>query len=423
MFRPFLKDDHGNLTLFTALALVPLIGCVGMSVDYARLVKERTVLDTVVDAAVLAAVSSAEIAEADGKKTSDIIAAARDAASKSWQSNSKRLETTVDGDPQIDIERKGKSWTATVRYEGDYPTTFMAILGIGTMRLGSYAEASGTTTNTKDFWQINVVVDVSNSMGIGATQADMDAMQANNKINCTFACHPPKGSVWKDTVDIAHKAGVKLRIDIVDSAIDALTTTIASMTDNATHIKTRLIGMERDATELVALTPQPSKIAAHKLELVEAKLDGSMSTGDSNYRAALETVTTMVGVADDGHDAAKPRKAVFLITDGIHDSNAFEGNYEVKWTNKHYLGPVDPDFCDDMKANGVEVGVLYINYITPYGYEYLIDPFKSQVLTDLKACASDESLFFNATSEAGITQSLQDMLEATMTRKMPRLTQ
>ena len=421
--QSFLKNQRGNLTLFTALTLVPLIGAAGMSIDYARLVKERTLLNSITDAAVLAAVSSAEQADADGLSTADVVDAARAAALKSWESNGVRFETEVEGDPSIKVVRTGQHWSASVTYSGVYRTTFMAVLGIDKMALDSHAEASGATTLSKDYWQLSVVVDVSNSMGIGATKSDMDALQANMQINCTFACHSPAGSIYKNTVDIAHAAGIKLRIDIVDSAIDALASTISGMTDNDTYVKTRLIGIERDAKELVALTPTPSKISDYKLQLVEAKLDGTMSTGDSNYRASLAKVTSMVGAADDGSSAGKPRKAVFLITDGIHDSNIFEENYEVKWTNKHYLGPIDPDFCADMKSKGVMVGVLYIDYIAPYGYEKYFDPFQSMVLPSLKACASSEDLFFNATSEEGITQALQDMLQAAITRKMPRLTQ
>jgi hypothetical protein len=68
------------------------------------------------------------------------------------------------------------------------------------------------------------------------------------------------------------------------------------------------------------------------------------------------------------------------------------------------------------------VGVLYIDYITPQGYEGAVNPIMGDVLPNMKACASD-GLFFNATSPAGIALAMKDMLAAAMGLGAVRLTE
>ncbi len=75
-----------------------------------------------------------------------------------------------------------------------------------------------------------------------------------------------------------------------------------------------------------------------------------------------------------------------------------------------------------MKDNGVTVGVLYIDYIVPAGFEFAVDPYKTEILPDLKACATD-GLFFNATSPEGIKSAMKDMLATAMGLGAVRLTQ
>jgi hypothetical protein len=113
---------------------------------------------------------------------------------------------------------------------------------------------------------------------------------------------------------------------------------------------------------------------------------------------------------------------VFIVTDGVHDSDVWESNVVSVAGSEHQDGPIDPAFCSQLKANGITVGVLYIDYIVPAGFEGYVDQFQANMLPSLQACASD-GLFFNATSPSGIKQAFLDMLVAAFSAGSIRLTQ
>ncbi len=53
LFKDFLRDRRGNVAMLFAIAIIPLMGSVGMAIDYSRFAQERTRLGDALDAAVL----------------------------------------------------------------------------------------------------------------------------------------------------------------------------------------------------------------------------------------------------------------------------------------------------------------------------------------------------------------------------------
>jgi Flp pilus assembly protein TadG len=417
--RRLFPAERGNVTVMFALSLLLLLVAMGSVVDYVNLVKERTELNAATDATVLAGLTAAIQADKAGRATAQNLG--QQAAIAMWKANvGPWLEDAADA-PNINIAKNGTIWTATVDFRGRYPTNFMNLVGIKTMPLVSHAQASTALAQQKNFWQFHIAVDTSNSMGIGATAADMTAISTKVMSGCTFACHSD-GKVFADTYTTAHNLGIKLRLDVVNDAVAAMVNQMQSLNDG-THFKARLVGMDRDANELVAMTPNLSSIVNYKIALPLALVESNMSTGETDYNTSFATLTNSVPAAGDGSAAAKARQAVFIVTDGVHDSYTSEPNAVYHWSNyHHYLGPVDPDFCQKMKDNGALVGVLYINYIPPTGYEKVITPYQSNISPDLKACASD-NMFFNATSAQDIQNALSQMLTSALSSTIPRLTQ
>lgn len=64
LFSNFVRDRRGNVAMIFALAIVPLIGSVGMAIDYSRFAQERTRLGDALDAAVLAVGSQPRMSDA-----------------------------------------------------------------------------------------------------------------------------------------------------------------------------------------------------------------------------------------------------------------------------------------------------------------------------------------------------------------------
>ena len=415
--RAGLSAEDGNVTIIFALSLIVLLGAAGAAVDYVRFNRMKTVYDAAADSAALAAVAAAVKADRDGASEVPVIAKA--AAQSVWAANLSNLDSgTASPTLTVKMKHNGKAWTADVDYGGVMPTSFLGALGVKSVAMTGAAQSSTTVEKVNKHWEFSIVVDDSSSMGIGATQADMDAMNANPKIKCSFACHwanYAKGET--DSASVAKAAGTKLRIDIVDEAVDGMIEAMKEA-DAGDYLKARLFGLNNTVDQLVELSASLENVSKHDIQLSTT----SYSVGNTNYRASMSALTTKVGAGGDGSSAAKPLKGVFIVTDGIHDSPVWESNVVRVVSKDHQVGPLDPAFCSTLKSTGVKVGVLYINYITPAGYGGYIDPYKSSILPNLKSCASD-GLFFNATTPEGIKSALLDMLAATFKQGDLRLTQ
>lgn len=419
--RLFAASPHGNVTILLALALLVVFASAGAAIDYIRLGNQRTAVAAAADTTALAAVEAALGAEKAKKSNPKSIA--ESAAQGIWKANVATWLSDTSAKPVIKVSKAGQAWSAEVTFKGTFKTSFMSAVGLNSMSLEGHAEASTATAAIQSFWQFHVVVDTSNSMGIGATQSDMNALVANKQIACAFACHfTGTHFYFKNTLAIAAAAGIKLRINIVNDAITAMIGQMKQMSDGV-HLKARLVGIDRDANELVPMTASLDKIGTFKIELTEAIVDpnAAIATGDTDYAVAIKTLTKDVGPSGDGSSEAKAQKAVFIVTDGVHDSYGSEPNAIYTWSTHHRIGPVDPKFCQSMKDAGVTVGVLYIDYIPPTSMEYVVKSTQPSILPNLKACAS-EGLFFNATSADGIKKAMQDMFVMTMSGSIPRLT-
>ena len=392
-----------------------MVSGAGAAIDYIRMMDHKTAVTAAADAAVLAAISSAVEFEKNGGN--GVPKLAKDAALAIWTANLKSAGITFDKEPKIVIKKTGKAWTAVVSFDEEYPTTFMNLVGVKTMKMSGEAQAGTTIDKMVTFWDMHIVVDDSSSMGIGATQADMDALNDHPSINCSFACHWADYSKGEtDSASIAKAAGIRLRIDIVDEAVDAMISDMKLASDGS-NVRAKLWGFNDTVSELVALTKKLDDIANHDIQLYKTP----QSIGNTNYRASMEKLEVEIGKAGSGKSAVDAKKAVFIVTDGIHDSRFKESNSVVDWQD-HYLGTMDPAFCAKMKSDGVIVGVLFIDYITPAGFEGSIDPVKPDVLPNLKACATD-GMFYNATSPDAIKTAMKDMLSTAFGIGDVRLTQ
>lgn len=414
-WRRFGPSAGGNITVIFSLSACVMLGIAGAAMDYARLIEQRTVFAAAADAAVLAAISSAR--EAERAELTGIQSRAELAAKKAWDLNVATSSLEHPAKPVITVKKIGTAWAATVTYNQDSPTTFVSLLGVKTMKIGGSSTASTVVEKSPNYWDFHIVIDTSSSMGIGATQADMDAMEADPSIGCAFACHYGNYAAGEtDTVKIAKTAGYKLRVDIVDEAVDGMIDVLKTSGTN-NNMRSQLWGLNDTVGSLVDLTDKLDDVKNHDIQLYSTPA----SIGNTNYEASFAKLETEVGHAGDGKSSLAPKKAVFIVTDGIHDSNVATSNISYYWWSDHQMGTVDPAFCQTMKDNGILVGVLYIDYIPPAQYKDMMDPIMAPVQTQLQACATD-GLFFNATTPQAIKKSLQDMLKAALGLGAVRLT-
>ena len=313
----------------------------------------------------------------------EFLTLAETAAQHAWDANiATASREGHEGSKVSSSKHVGTAWTATVTYDEKQPTSFASLLGVKSMRLAGMATASTTVEKNPNFWDFHIVIDTSSSMGIGATDADMEAMEAHPDIGCAFACHNGDYSKGQtDSVKTAAKAGIKLRVDIVDEAVDSMIDQLATLVTNK-NIRSQLWGLHDTVGSLVDLTTKLNDVKNHKIELYQTLV----SVGNTNYEASLDKLTPEVGKAGDGKSSVSPKKAVFIVTDGIHDTNVKTSNVSYVWWSDHQMGTVDPAFCETMKDNGVLVGVLYIDYFPPNQYD------RPDVQRDAERAAQPEGL-------------------------------
>lgn len=426
--RRFRQDESGAVAIIAAVTGLVLVVLAGAAVDMALYAERRSQITTAVDSALLAAVASANQAEAVGKSLTEAASAGSAAAATVYGVDTAGIGADVTGyDLSITVEKKTvsnvKKWVASATVDGTYSTFFMRIVGTDTLPIKVAAASTGAINKTMDYWQYYIAVDVSQSMGIGTTVSDMKKMVAFDEGKCYFACHTGPN----DRMAQMRKAGIDFRIDAVDRAVKAMITTMKSgKTGNA---QAGIYGFNWDISEAVPVTSDFDKLLNYTIDLPiwvwkGRALELRTSEGETNFRAAMASLTKLVPASGDGSSASNAKRSVFLITDGVHDSNGWESNAEwASWDRLHYTGPIDPAYCNGLKNKGVLVAVLYITYYQPEGGDTAeIGAFRSRILPKLKACASSDKLFFNATDSSGIGAALQSMLKVVTEADRVRLT-
>lgn len=403
-FQSVLKNSSGNVAIITALTLVAVIGMGGAAYDLAAYSDDQARYTAAADAAALAAVSFAQEKEAQGELSErEIKTQAASYGMTAWKANLGSDEMVDKVPANMVVSRGDEGWTSRLRYTAQFPTAFLGVLGVNRMSFTGASAATSALDEAK--WEFNFMIDTSSSMGLGATDADMTAMRNNPKIGCEFACHRDVSPPYANTIDLAHAAGVTLRVDVVDAAVNSVVGELEEK-ESHEHFKASLYGMADDLTELVPLNANLSRVKNYGITLAEA----TASRGNTNYRVAMEKITSKIT----GNDS-NAHKVLFIVTDGVHDAPRWESNVETIFNGNHQLGPMDPRWCSALKASGVQVAVLHVNYKVPSRAPFpsFVEGYEDEIVPNLRSCASS-GLFISADEPSGITDGLKTLLSKTL---------
>ncbi|MCA0257304.1 MAG: VWA domain-containing protein [Proteobacteria bacterium] len=158
MFRKFIDDIGGNFSMITALLLVPMIGVVGLGIDYSSALLKKEDLQNAADSAVLYAASSTETDEA---KVKDLVTKTFKATAPAGFDASLTINAvTVDTDGRISLD-------ATA----DLPVTMMKVFGQSAIKVNIFAQSM---RGSGDDVEIALVLDNTGSMA-GKKLTDLKA--------------------------------------------------------------------------------------------------------------------------------------------------------------------------------------------------------------------------------------------------------
>jgi hypothetical protein len=388
------------------------------------MVDAKSEIQSAVDSATLAAVSNSSRTRAssgifDGDWTE---AQAKKEALDIFEANFPKTDGYKSERPDLTITRSGLMLTAAMTARVTVPNTFMAVAGT---KSNVITVSSVASTTLSPYIDVYVLTDNTPSMALGATPADIKEME--RKFGCAFACHDLSYS--GNTYEKAVAAKIPLRLDATREALEKLVPTIAEATDQDQQY--RIAGYNfgstienRSVANFIPLTANLDKAAsaASALTIMTIPWKGYNNQMATDLAKVMSEMTDIVGKAGTGATKINRQKLVLMITDGV---NTTMKPSECPIPLNGYgqcQSPIDPKWCDKMKANGVSIGILYTTYypVTSDGwYNEFIKPIQPRLGEKLAACATP-NLFAEVQPHQGIAEGLQLLFKKYVAA--PRLT-
>jgi len=418
----FIRDRSGNVTLAFALFLIPIFYASGLGFDYMRAAGQQSKLNGLADAAALAAVTPAMLAQSDGNAIT--------AAQNLFNTQATSI-TGIAYDPKanlsVTIVDSGVKRTVTVSYTASSQTTFAGLVGASGIPLSGSSQAVSQIPPNVDFY---LLLDNSPSMAIAATSAGISTMVANTQAQggCAFACHESnpqaenlqnKNTSGKvdNTVDnyqLARNLGVTLRIDQLALATQNLMTTAQnSMASNNASYRAGIFTFNNSFETVQPLTSNlgVAKTAAGGVTVVEVYKNNWLtstnnnSDEDTDFDNAMSNINGVMPNPGSGVSGDKPQEVLFIVTDGVVDAPNGNGGRQ--------QSVIDTTWCTTVKNRGIRIAVLYTTYLplpTNSWYNTYIKPFQSEIGPTLQTCASP-GLYFEVSTGQDISAAMSALFE------------
>lgn len=444
--RRFSSHDGGAVALMFGLLIIPLVGAIGLAIDFGNIMTARTKAQMAADAAALQAAGVARelIADSDGSNasTNSALSTAKTRATALFMAHADQSGLKS---PTITVTatRTGQTISSTAAFTVQTTTFFGKVFGQKTFSAAGDAVASASLPSYSDVY---LALDVSGSMGIAASEAEMIKLyNAKGKrtggpsqpTNCVFGCHTIETDHgWKESFStIAQKNGVRLRIDVLRDAVKAMIATASADAESAPIYRMGLYGLGAtsdastwDLDEIAAMTNDWAKLRASADTIDIATPPASAPQKQTSYiNEQLAWASSFLPASYDGSSQQKSRKYVFLITDGLRDVPESFGNC-TKPTNgsSRCVNGINASACKPFKDKGYTVAVLYTTYIplkkdpgnpsSPVEYNFDEELVKTgayaKIQPALEACASP-GWFYQASDADGISAAMAKMFAQT----------
>ncbi len=431
----------GAVAIVTAVAAPALVMIVGVAVDYgyASYVNQRLARAT--NSATLGSISQTAATAAGGYTATS---AMQTVGVNLFNANLTDLNTTGVNFSLSVVSDGSGGVIATGSYTYNSPTFFGGLLGINNISLSGTAK---TTARPVTYVNYYILVDTSQSMGIAATQSDMDALynrvvaynnHSNSEPGCVFGCHVKANVQGTNGIqpytneDLAHNTlanygpRINLRIDAAVSAIQSIINTASSIAGSTKNIQFALYTIQLDPATNLLVTPIKSMSpdyasllsAAATIDLGNNDQGGEGDSDFPNELATFDTMLTNSGITANGSGASatSPLNFVFIISDGLYDVNG----------SNHITGAFNANNCTSLK-NKATVGTIYTTYSTIWAYNkpggipnsdfaYLVQKYTTPtdyLKQGLSDCATSPSYAFQANDGPDIVAAMQSLFQRT----------
>lgn len=418
------SDVRAAVALVSALTLAPILGCIGLAVDFGFVTQARVTLDLAADTAALSAVKAASNAASSGNANPAAFGAA--AAQQWFLAQAQLLPNVTAATPVINVTQNGTVFFASVAYKAEVSLSFGAMFGV---RTASVANTAVSTMTSNTFVDVNFLLDNSGSMLLASTEAgigQLNDLTMNFKgavpnglagLRCAFACHWQTDPTKDDYYSVARTNGIQLRTDVLKLAVNSALATMYTLQKNAVpdQFGVGVITFDNALQQVYPIgapgtTTTDITDAAASLPAIPVPCCKDVANTD--FPAIMASLAAVAPTSGDGTTPAKRKKVLIIITDGMTDY----GDRQIP----DHKGPFQPISCAGMKALGYSVYVLY----TPYSHDSLALPFDNAPLVafltpspsimdnNLQQCASSPDNFKDASAPADIITALNQLLLA-----------
>lgn len=424
-----LRDRAGSIALTFVFVLIGLVVAVGMAVDYAMAVRDKTELQNASDAAALAASRTAsDHLSTNGWSATNVATASANgiaAAKATFDANvaSGRWVGTPSITTTMNIASVNEV-SAAVGATAAAPTSLLSVIGVSKVDLS--ASASAKSSLPVQYYQFVFLVDVSGSMAIGGTAGDIAKLQGSGKYDkCGFACHNPDGyyfyysngmKVSKDYRALAKKDGINLKIDYVNTATQTFFTSLDTALSKAGA--SSLTTIHTFGTDFTTILSNATSISAATTAAagidVEPIKPASANWGYSKTTSALTSVKAALKNVGDGTSATSRKTYVVFITDGLQDLPGSCSAYG-RCTDVAYATA-----CSAIKTAGATMIAIEATYpVVPNDAQYtqIVAPYATQFSPVLKGCSSGSQWYF-AASDGPAIQSAMSSIVSQITKSL-----
>jgi len=445
-----LGDRRGNVAVIAALCAPIMMLMVGSAIDYGYALEINQRLNEAADTAVLSAISPSIAQGAGSYALAYSQGHMATVLTNTWATNTASVSVTpaptMTPNVTQTINNNISTYTATLSYTASVPTFFAALVGMKTIPISGHATA---TTTPLTYIRYFILIDISQSMGIAATDAEMTALYnrigqygqgTGGEWGCVFGCHVAESTQNYPSEDYAHYLSpyINLRIDSANTAVQSvITTAMANENSTSPNISIGLYTMSAFSSPIVTQVFAPTtSLSQYQTVAVDLGNNSPDGLGDSDLTDQITYfATNYLPAQGTGGSASSPLNYVFLVTDGVIDtvgptSSCLYG---------HCVSAMPSSICNQLKAKAT-VGVIYTTYLpiasdpahptnpdcSPYecNYKYFVYPLQNPVDTltnNLTACATSSSYFFPASNGPQIISEMQSLFNTSL--QTVRLTQ
>ena len=436
----FLTDRRGSVAALVGIGSVSLIGMLAIAVDVTSAVSAHARLRQAADTAALTAVRQAAIDTSTNANASLNPAIA--AGTVRFLSQAGVIPRVAATQPVVKVSKSGLTITAVVTFNASYKTQIAGALdglssgyaSVLSIPLGGVAAAQQQVGAHLD---LQVLMDVSNSMTIGSTSAAQSALQQATSqypvysagphqnqnfnwiprawVNCAFACHMTMHDGWAqqygDFYQMAKQLGIQMRIDLLRGATSQIATAMTS-SPNAGNFRFSLNTFDRAQRVVYSLgSPAGANSVIAGVDVTPIDIYGynqAMDYTQTTVAQAITSFTNSVATAGDGSSSQSAQIDVVLMTDGVEDIQ----------NGGRQTGTFDPTACAALKQKGARVFVLHAVSKDNFVADANRDPATefAALVASMTKCASDPSDYFLASSPADVLSATTQIINLALAK-------